>query len=173
MAKVLLEIPQEEFSVEEVRADPRAVCLRLFEIAKGDVEDELSCPDAYVPDMDACDLLEDCILGAVEPDRLRAAVSGWDNAIRQELLQAIEKFFTPAKGIGVSQDAAPLDTPVTYALKKASIAADNCFYDFAERIVDLPNENGFTYLRALIGREPLDQIMAAPERYAIIPIYVK
>lgn len=173
MAKILLEIPQEEFSVEEVRADPRAVCLRLLDIAKGDVEDELSCPDAYVPDMDAGDLLDDCIFGAVEPDRLKAAVSVWDDAIRQELLQAIEKFLKPAKDAGVSQDAFPLDTSVTYALKKASIAADNCFYDFAERIVDLPNENGFTYLRAVIGRESLEQIMAAPERYAIIPIYVK
>ena len=173
MAKLLVEIPQEEFSIEDVRANPRAVCPQLFDIVKGDVEDELTDPDAYVPDMDFSDLESGCILGAVEPDRLKAEVSGWDAAIRQELLQAIEKFLAYVKAPGASQDAAPLDTSTTYELKKVAIAADNCFYNFAEHIVNLPNENGFTYLRAVIGRETLDQIMAAPERYAIIPIYVK
>lgn len=171
MAMILLKIPQDEFTVEDVRKDPRAVCSCLHASAKADIEEELSDSEAYVPEMYAEDESE-CILGAIEPERLQEAVMKWNSNIRDDLLRAISEYIL-AEGSGPSAPTELLNTTVTYGLKKAAIAADNSFYDFAERFVNLPNENGFTFLRAQIERRDVEEIMAAPENYAIIPIYVK
>lgn len=171
MAMILLKIPQDEFSVEDVRQDPHAVCSRLHASAKADIEEELSDPEAYVPDLYPEDDTN-CILGAIEPERLRDAVMKWNSNIRDDLLRAISEYIL-AEGSGPSAPTELLDTTVTYGLKKAAIAADNSFYDFAEHFVNLPNENGFTFLRAQIDRRDMEEIMAAPENYAIIPVYVK
>ena len=168
MAMILLRIPQDEFTPEDVRKDPRTVWSSLHAKCKADIEEELSDPEAYVPEM----YVEDepnCILGAIEPERLQEAVMTWNEAIRNDLLQAIGEYIL-SEG---SDPSERLDTAATYSLKKAAIAADNCFFDFAERIVGLPNEKGFRYLHSLIDSRELAEIMAAPENYAIIPIYVK
>lgn len=53
------------------------------------------------------------------------------------------------------------------------MAADNCFFDFSEDIVSLPNDMGYTYLSALISDRQLSELIAAPERYAILPVWIK
>lgn len=171
MAMILMEIPQDEFTVEDVRLAPLAVCSRLHEIAKEDIEDRLSDPEAYVPEMYPEDDPE-CILGAIDPERLQEAAMKWNSTIRDNLLQAIGAYIS-AEGSGQATPAKLLNTATTYSLKEAAIAADNSFFDFAEHFVNLPNENGFTYLRAQIDPRDLAKIMAAPERYAIVPVYVK
>lgn len=171
MAMILMEIPQDEFTVEDVRQDPRGVCSRLHKIAKDDIEDQLSDPEAYVPEMYPEDDPE-CILGAIDPERLQEAAMKWNSDIRDNLLQAIGTYIL-AEGSRVATPAELLDTAATYGLKKAAIAADNSFFDFAEHFVNLPNENGFPYLRTQIGQRDLAKIMATPERYAIVPVYVK
>lgn len=171
MAMILLKIPQDEFSVEDVRQDPRAVCSRLHATAKDEIEAQLSDPEAYVPKLYPEDD-PDCILGAIEPERLQEAIMSWNAGIHDDLLRAIGEFIS-AEGAGQASPAEMLNSAVTYGLKKAAIAADNSFFDFADRFVNLPNENGYTFLRAQIDRRDMEEIMAAPENYAIIPIYVK
>ena len=171
MAMILLQIPQDEFSIEDVQADPDAVCLRLHKIAKEHIEDELSDPEAYVPEMYE-EEKPSCILGAVEPERLITAVQRWNGCIHDDLLRAIGEYIL-AEGSEQPEPAAQLDTAETYSLKKAALAADNCFFDFAAMIVDLPNEKGGAYLKAIISGQELSAIQAAPEKYAIIPVQVK
>lgn len=169
MAQVLMEIPSDDFSVEDILTNPREVYLRLHRRARMDIESEMTDPEAYVPDADDYD---DCIIGAIEPERLKKAVIKWNPSIGQALLRAIEKFLdTRNKDYG--QVALQLDTETTYELKKAAIAADNNFFDYADHFVALPNENGFTYLQTVIQDRDFAKIMAAPEKYAIIEIQVK
>lgn len=103
MSMILMEIPQDEFTVAEVRQDPRAVCSRLHKIAKDEIEDELSDPEAYVPEMYPEDDPE-CILGAIEPERLQEAARKWNSSIRDNLLQAIGAYIL-AEGSGQATPA--------------------------------------------------------------------
>lgn len=174
MPRILMEVPQDEFSAEDVRANPQAVCKHLHATAKSDVEDKLTDPEAYVPDFD--EIEEGYILGAADPELLKRQAADWNSTIWRELLQAIEQFMRDAAKNAVAKadlDADLLNSTQTYALKKAALAADNSFYDFSEHFVNLPNEMGFTYLRATISDQQLADVMAKPEQYAILPIWVK
>lgn len=172
MPKILMEIPMDEFSIAGIQADPQAACQRLYAIAKMEIEDALTDPEAYVPEVD-CTYDQDFIIGALTPELLKAAAIGWNSEIRRGVLAAIDQFMDDVKQEGGPQADFTLSTAATYALKKAALAADNCFHDFGERIVNLPNEQGYTFLRPLIQKNNLAQILAEPERYAIIPIWVK
>lgn len=174
MSRILLEVPLDVFSVEEICANPKAVCKYLHAIAKSDVEDALHDSEAYVPDFD--DTVDDYILGAIDPHLLKSKVSDWNAFLWQELLQTIDGFLRDAAKNAADKadlNAELLNSAATYALKKAALAADNCFFDFAEHIVDLQNEMGFTYLCTTLSDRQLAGVMAAPEEYAIIPIWVK
>lgn len=174
MSKILMEVSLDDFSAEDIRANPQAVCQHLHAIAKSDVEDKLSDPEAYVPDFDSVE--EDYILGAVDPELLKRKAAEWNSTIWNELLQTIDQFMRDAAQNAIDKadlTADLLNSSQTYALKKAALAADNSFFDFGEYIVDLPNEMGFTYLRSTISDQQLAQVLAAPERYAILPIWVK
>lgn len=172
MPKILMEIPQDDFSSEDIKTDPQSACQRLYAIAKAEIEDGLTDQEAYVPEM-YCTYDEDFIIGALTPEALKAAAIAWNPTIRQDLLTAIAQFMESAlQDDSIKRDFA-LDTAATYGLKKAALAADNCFFDFADHIVNLPNEQGYSYLRTILHENELARILAAPERYAIIPIWVK
>ncbi|MEG0598030.1 MAG: hypothetical protein RR502_08300 [Oscillospiraceae bacterium] len=173
MPKILLEIPPDEFTAEEIRQKPETVWAYLHQTAKADVEDNLYDDEAYVPDSDFFSQ-NDCIFGAITPEMLKEAVLGWNHNIQKELMQAITNYLNDMLQKGMeSKNILLIDTAATYELKKTALAADNSFYDFSERFVDLPNEHGFTYLRSVIDQQSLEAILAEPERYAIIPIWVK
>lgn len=174
MPKIFLAVPQDEFSVEDIRTNPQAVCQRLHELVKLEVEEHLADPEAYVVDYDG-DMIGH-ILGAVEPEQLRSAAAEWNSNIRRNLLLAIGQLIEDVGQMGVAatnSNTLWLDSATTYNLKKAALAADNCFFDFAEDILNLPNDMGYTYLSAIISDQQLAAIMAAPEQYAILPIWVK
>lgn len=174
MPRILLEVPQDEFSVEDIRTNPQAVCKQLHALAKSKIADNLTDPEAYVLDYDG--IGEDHILGAIEPKQMLADVLQWNFNIRLNLLRAIGGFIEYVGQIGAAKDNSAmlwLDSSATYRLKKAALSADNCFFDFAEEFVYLPNEKGCTYLSAAINDQQLEAIIAAPEHYAILPICMK
>lgn len=168
---ILLKIPQDEFNIEDIRRDPRTVYRSLHRSAKLHIEEKLSDPEAYVPEIYVEDEAQ-CIFGAVEPGRLQEAVLQWNASIRDNLLKAIGAYIL-SEGAGQTDPAAALDTAATYSMKKATLAADNCFFDFSEFFVYPPNEQGFTWLESAISSQNLAAILAAPEQYAIVPVYVQ
>lgn len=172
MARILMEIPSDDFTIEEIRTNPQAVCASLFATAKVDIEDALHDTEAYVTEMDS-DIEKQCILGAIFPEQLKEAATQWNIQIQHELMRSITLYLSDVVESNVNGVTVLLDTATTYTLKKAVLSADNCFFDFAEHFVNLPNGCGYNAIGPMLDETNLKTILEAPEWYAIIPIYVK
>lgn len=162
MARILMQIP-EGFDTNEISEKQEELYSILYETAKEDIYNELEDPDVYVCDLDMLSV-DDCIFGALKPELLMKTVLNWNSKIEKNLRSAISSF---------QNSNANLGNAITYGLKVAAIAADNCFYAYAEDIVDLMYESKYHMLKSIISDKDLAEILNAPESFAIIPIYIK
>lgn len=143
---------------------------RILEVAyAGSVSD----PEAYL----ATDFIEpeSVIFGKEKPDELIKAARNWNLSIQTNLLSALERFILPFGNPNNCQpEDIPLDNNTTYALKCAAMAADDDFYEFADKALYIPlAENGALYFRTILRQDELARIEAVPENYLIIEIPAK
>lgn len=155
---------------DESREDIIQFTARILEVAYADsVKDS----EAYL----AMDFIEpeSVIFGKEEPDKLIEAAQNWNLDIQRELLTALERFILPHGMLSnCGPEDIPLDNNETYALKCAAMAADNDFYDFADKALYIPlEESGALYFRTILRQDELARIEATPENYLIIEIPAK
>lgn len=109
--------------------------------------------------------------GSAEPDKIRDAASNWNRTIQDQFDQALIRAEGEVK-IGPDHRRQWLGIPSSciYDLKKAAMALDNSFYDFAEHALLVNGKNFFT---TILSERELADVMAHPERYSLIDVTVK
>jgi hypothetical protein len=121
----------------------------------------------------AIDLVEesDVIFGKDHPEQLTAAVEKWNENIVATLVNELKSFIqaNPEWDKGHIK----LESRATYGLKKAAIAADDGWYDFADQAVFLENMFGFPYFRQILDDKQIQHIVRNPGDYIIVDVPVK
>ena len=109
--------------------------------------------------------------GAVEPERIVSLAEDWNKCIEKRL-DAVLARMQAAAGPRHDGTRAWLDCPPSdiYALKKAAMALDGDFYDFADSALLMKDRN---HLSVLLKDVELSDVMARPEDYAVIEVTPK
>lgn len=169
IAKISEYLADDDFTTE-------ALASLLSEI-KSAFNDATHDPEAYIT-TDATDL-RDSILGINSPDAIRSAALRWNEDIALTLIQTAKAFTqenNPAKSTDLNALEAhrlTLNTPLTYDMRKAVLAADNEWYQFSEVAAYLPNSFGYSYFHTLLSADDLSAILMKPEDYVILEVSVK
>lgn len=134
----------------------------LFALAKHEYYNASTIEDAYISDATIDDA--EINFGFKEPDTIIGRVHDWNSDIQHSFELALNKFQREHLETGKF----PLDNLATYELRKAAMAIDDAFYDYAECAHNLDGT-----LTVILTEQHLADIQAHPENYAIIDVYPK
>ena len=152
--------------------DEMAAC--TFSKAESQFNEEASLDDSYLyrpdePDGFAEEL--NFVDGQSNPDEIRKIARTWNDGIQRDFDEAVEvmRAQTPKAPDGTHLW---LQAPssVRYDMKKAAMALDNSFYDFAKDLLLVVNGGYFT---TILSADQLADIEAHPENYVKIDVYAK
>ena len=152
---------------------PDEAYLEFFDAFKSAYEDDAADGEAYLsdPSEDPSAAAANFVDGALAPDEIRETASRWNGTV--------ESTFDAC--LGQLRAQAPLNpdgsvhwlgapSPAIYSFRKAAVALDGQFYDFADRIL-LVNEH--RYPTAVFTERELAHAMACPEEYAMFDVWPK
>ena len=145
----------------------------LASVLQAEYNDAANDSEAYL----ATDYIdyEEALLGSEEPLGLLKVVHNWNLHIQKTLHSALTDIIRRYGSIEkLNPENITLDDSLTYDLKKAAMAADNSFYDFAEAAVYIPaGASNALYFRTVLTPYDISRIKAAPQEYALIDIPAK
>ena len=153
--------------------DPNEVAAGAFSSVQSQYEDEASLDDSYLYEPDDPETFADelCLVdGLTDPERIKEIARGWNKRIQDEFdrcVTAIHHAPQDLDGTVMYLQAAP---STIYDMKKAAMALDNSFYDFAENLLLVVREGYFT---TILKDEDLADIEAHPENYVKIDVSAK
>ena len=150
----------------------------LFEQVRDTYDETSSCGDAYLADPDDSDGFAKgigFIDGAETPNVIIDMARNWNRDIEKRFQQALETVNAhvtenPTPNILHYRPWLTCPRPYIYELKKAAMALDNSFYDFAERALLIDDHNIFT---TVLKPEELADIEANPQNYVSITVEPK
>lgn len=161
--------------------DERAECVtpdetatHAFNMVKSEYNDSASCDDAYLydpgDDIESAAEEHDLIDGAVHPEEIIAIAQAWNQRLMDEFDRALAEL-QKSVPLGPNGKHDWLSQPQKiYDLKKAVVAIDGSFYDFAEDVLLVNEANYFT---TVLTDEQLAAIIANPELYVCIEVHPK
>lgn len=139
----------------------------IFRKIAGLYSESISDFESYVDRYNANEDRDNICFGFTHPKSVALTARGWNDTIRKtfaDAVLALEKNHT-------SDGKLPLDNSFTYAVKKAAKALDNDFDAYANFAVALSEfSNG---LSCIIDDASLADIIARPERYAVVTVHVQ
>ena len=111
---------------------------------------------------------EDFVFGDEQPQTIIQRAESWNARLQEDARQALEKL----EQVRLSNGGLyPMDSLDTYDARKALLALDNRFYDYAEYATCLGEDQDS--FETIIREDELQDIQAHPERYALVEIYPK
>ena len=137
----------------------------LFKTVQDIYFDSSTDAESYLRD-GICD--DDCIFGDEQPQVIIQRAESWNARLQEDARQALEKLEQVRRTNGGEY---PMDSLDTYHARKALLALDNRFYDYAEYATCLDPDQD--YFGTIIREAELKDIQAHPERYALIEVYPK
>lgn len=153
------------FTKHQNEAEHRnAIKRAIFKTVNEAYNESTDDPDTYLHQPESDDDIE-CVFGADDPERIVSTALRWNERIRDNFVWALRELEARRAKNGGEY---PIDNAVTYQLKKAAMALDNHFYDFADYAVLIDN-----YLEVTLTEEMIEAIKAEPEYYAIIEVWPK
>lgn len=176
---VLMKIPSEDMPDETALRDGSNNELDdaaeiLFNTVKDQYNEQADCSDAYLHEYgDVSGLAENLglVLGARDPDTIRDTAENWNKRVQKDFDNAVK---TLARSLRPLPDGTYpwLDGSSTeiYALKKAAMALDGQFYDFADYALLV---NQAQYFTTVLTSIELTDILRNPGQYAIIEVSPK
>lgn len=119
--------------------------------------------------------LDDVIFGKDQPEQLKKIAKHWNDDIYSELIAALKSFITSSGGTldALTPIAINSDSWELYRLKKAVIAANNDWHDFADKMTYICTQNGNAFFNPLLTEENLNDILMHPEEYIVVEVPVK
>ena len=121
--------------------------------------------DAYLRDSIYDD---DFVFGDEQPQEIIQRAESWNAQLQEDVRRALENLEQIRRKNGGEY---PMDSLDTYQARKALLALDNRFYDYAECATCLGQEQD--YFETIIREEELRDIQIHPERYALVAVYPK
>lgn len=168
--RILLRIPDHELPEGEGSRDETA--RTLFRIVADEYQDEASCSDAYLhqPDSDKGLAEElDLICGVDHPYKIRDIARSWNSDVLKEFDRSIKALMDKAPtGADGVRDWFAAGSTLIYDVKKAAMALDSDFYDFAEDALLVRR-----YFTTVLTELELKDILDHPENYAVITVSPK
>ena len=111
---------------------------------------------------------EDFVFGDEQPQAIIQRAESWNARLQEDARQALEKLEQVRRSNGGEY---PMDSLDIYYARKALMALDNRFYDYAEYATCLGEDQDS--FETIIREDELQDIQAHPERYALVEIYPK
>lgn len=169
--KILAKLPDDAIPAEAANT-PSLLNDSIFPTLKMCYEAQAECSDAY---LDIKQVQASAVIfGFESPEDIRKVAWGWNFRIGTELADAIKSIVLASAPSGrlecFSSSALQLDTPMSYRLKKAAIAADNSWFDFADYMTLLPNDVGAFDFHPLLSDASCKLIMDNPEEYFLLEV---
>lgn len=139
----------------------------VFKYVRNLYENSISdCSDAYLADPISFDNVS-CVFGFESPIAIVELAKKWNAQIVENFEVAVKKLEEIKKSTG----SYPIDSPETYEMKKAAMALDNSFYDFADTASGVNRwRSSFS---ALLSDEDMRAIEQNPSIFALIEVYPK
>lgn len=160
-------------------AAPDELARILFDIAKNVYNDTASNSEAYLrqphPDADFAAELR-LLDGADNPNYVKNIANAWNQQIAMDFERALNAAETnvqcapdPIKN-GARRQWLTCPAPKIYDLKKAVLALDGVFYEYADKALLVNPNGGFT---TLLTDDQIKDINTNPQNYAVIEVFPK
>ena len=153
--------------------NPNEVAAMAFSSVSSQYETEASISDSYLykPD-DPDNFAEEVNLvdGTTNPDEIKSIAKSWNDHIQDNFDKCLRAMSASPQDLDGTVQYLMAAHDTIYEMKKAAIALDNSFYDFAEDLLLIVPEGYFT---TIIPPNQMAEIEANPENYVKIDVTAK
>lgn len=169
--KILLRIPEEALPLPDCENFSRQAAAVLFNTVSEQYNEQVHDPDVYLYDYgDRSDMDKalNMIYGPDSPDKIKETAASWNQEIMDEFSRALKALAdaTPKTEAG-ALDWLRAPSPVIYDMKKAAMALDGDFYEYARQALLISKKGYFT---TFLTDAQLEHILTHPEEYAVINV---
>lgn len=168
--EVLIRLPKE---LSEQNLSPNELAETLHKQVCQLYNESVSDSEAYIQSIPAGVLPSrhlELVAGTIDPESIKSIGQSWNDTQSEAFTRAIKNVYEHAgrtSGQTLWHTAPKTDI---YVLKKAAMALDDDFYDFADRALLVDKYGRFT---TILTADEICEITEHPEQFACITVYPK